>query len=95
MEIGASLRQIRRDKNLSQVLVCKKLKISQTYLSQIEKGTKEPSGEMFRKICKFYKVPHQMVVWQSLREEDIQKAKRSIFKQLSPAINDLIAEALK
>jgi XRE family transcriptional regulator, regulator of sulfur utilization len=95
MEIGATLRQIRRDKNLSQVTVCKRVKISQTYLSQIEKGEKEPSGEMFRKICSFYKVPHQIVVWKSLTEDDIPKNKKGIFKQLSPAINSLIDEALK
>jgi transcriptional regulator with XRE-family HTH domain len=95
MEIGATLRQIRRDKNLSQVTVCKRMKISQTYLSQIEKGAKEPSGEMMRKICRFYKVPAQVVVWRSLTEKDISPKKISAFRQLKPAVDNLIDEVLK
>lgn len=95
MNIGETLKKLRQDRGLTQEDVINKLGISQTYLSQLERDRKEPSGEMLRKICKLYKVAPQIVVWQSLQEKDIQKNKLAIFKELKPAVDDLIAELLK
>ena len=38
ISLGAKLRQVRKDKGLSQVEVCSKLKMDKTYLSAIENG---------------------------------------------------------
>jgi transcriptional regulator with XRE-family HTH domain len=95
MKVGEILKTIRKDKKLSQMVVCGKVGVSQTWLSQIESDTKEPSPEMLRKICKYYKVPPQVVVWKSIEEKDIPKDKREIFNQLSPVVNGLIAAFFK
>ncbi len=93
MEIGTTLREVRKSKKLTQVKVCGKINISQTFLSQIE-GGKEPSPTMLRKLCKFYKIPYQVVIWKSLTEKDIQKDKKELFNQLHPIMNKLIDEIL-
>ncbi len=92
MEVGEILKSIRNDKKLTQTEVCKKVKITQTFLSQVEAGKKAASPEMFKRLCKFYGIPHQVVIWKSLSEKDVPKEKRGLFKQLSPAIDSLINE---
>lgn len=95
MDLGNALRNIRRRKNKTQVEVTEKLKISQTYLSQIENNEKEPSAEMLRKICKYYKVPVVIVMWMATEESDVDKSKKQIFNQLGPAITSLVNEVIK
>ena len=92
MKIGETLREIRKSKELTQDEVCGKLKISQTFLSQIEGSKKEPSGKMLRALCKFYKVPYQVVIWQSIEEKDIQKNKLPMFRAAVPVMDALIKE---
>jgi len=95
MQIGETLKQLRKDRGETQIAVQNKVGITQTYLSQIESGKKEPSPDVFRKLCKYYKVPTQIVAWQSLEEKDIQGKKKPIYKKLKPIIDKLISELLK
>jgi transcriptional regulator with XRE-family HTH domain len=95
MKLGETLRDLRNEKGLTQVQACKKLKISQTYLSQVEGGKKEPSPEMIRKFCKFYDVPGVVIAWKSTEEKDVPKNKRSAYRDLKPAIDGLIEEIMK
>lgn len=91
MQIGETLRKLRIDKGLTQNQVQKKAKITQTYLSQVENNIKEPSAEMLRKLCEYYGVPHQVVIWNSLEEKDIPKNKLRAFKRLKPFIDDFLS----
>ena len=95
MKIGESLKQIRNNRKKTQMEVCKGMKISQTYLSQVESGLKEPSSPMFRRMCRYYKVPYQLIVWQSVERKDIQKEKLPAYDLLKPSIDKLIGEILK
>lgn len=94
MKIGETLKGIRKGKGLTQKQVEEKIGITQTYLSQIESGEKEPSGVMLRKLCKYYGTPHQIVVWQSLEEKDVPKLKRKLFADLKPAVDGLISQII-
>jgi transcriptional regulator with XRE-family HTH domain len=95
MDLGRALREIRRKKDKTQVDVTGKLKISQTYLSQIENGTKEPSAQMLRKLCKYYKVPVVIVMWMATETHDVEKKKQLAFNQIGPALTSLVNEILK
>lgn len=96
MNIGKALKRIRTDKEMTQVEVCKKIRMSQTYLSQLEKGNKKnPSKKVVEKLCKIYEVPIVAAVWMGTEEADIAPKKKSIYKQLKPAIDDLVSEFLK
>lgn len=95
MNLGQALRKIRVQKEMTQTAVCKKAKLSQTYLSQVEKGYKEPRKETVKKLCKVYGVPPIVLAWMATEESDVQKSKLAMFKQLKPAMDGLISEFLK
>lgn len=96
MKIGAALKQVRVGKNLTQVEVCKKTGLTQTYLSQIETGGKKnPSSTVVAKLCKVYGVPVSVVVVLATEEKDIPKNRLKLYRQLSPVLNDLVAQLLK
>lgn len=95
MDIGNILKEIRLSKKLTQVAVSKKIKLSQTSLSQIEGNVTQPSKTNFRKLCKLYGVPYQVVVWKSITIKDIPPKNRELFNKLSPIMDTLISEILK
>jgi len=92
MKIGQVLKQARKDLGKTQVEVCAATGISQTYLSQLEADIKEPSAEMLRKICKYYKLPVAIVVFKATEEKDVDRKKVGAFRTLKPAIDALIEE---
>jgi transcriptional regulator with XRE-family HTH domain len=92
MNISKGLKDVRTKKNLTQLQVSKKTKISQPHLSQLEGGSKQPTKKTIEKLCKFYEVPYAVLVWMSIDEKDVKNEKRGIYKDLSPAINGLINE---
>jgi transcriptional regulator with XRE-family HTH domain len=94
MDLGTTLRDIRRSKNFSQMEAKQKLKISQTYLSQIETNKKSPSDSILSRICKVYKTPLAVIIWQSMEEKDIDKKKHQAYKTIKPAVDNLFKELL-
>ncbi|HEX7834599.1 MAG TPA: helix-turn-helix transcriptional regulator [Pseudolysinimonas sp.] len=50
--IGAALRRIRLDRELTLRTVADSARISMPYLSEIERGRKEPSSEILEVICR-------------------------------------------
>jgi transcriptional regulator with XRE-family HTH domain len=95
MSTGTALKVIREHRKKTQTDVSRRLKVSQTYLSQIETEKREPSTEMLRKLCKYYKVPPIVVHWMAVEEKDVEKRKQPIFRELKPAIDDLIQALIK
>ena len=91
----ALLKEAREAKGLTQVQVCKKAKISQTFLSQVESGGKNPSPAMLKKICKVYGVPSQIVAYKSIEEKDVRPEMIDVFRKLHPPMLELINEFFK
>lgn len=90
MNIGTALLKARKDTGLKQNEVAVRTGLSQTYMSQIEGGTKIPSIEVIEKLAKEYKIPFPIMMWHSLTEKDVQKSKLSEFRKLKPFIDNLI-----
>lgn len=59
--IGKELRIIRVTRGLRQGVVCKELKISQAYLSQIENGTRFPSMKVLKKLTERYDAKFKII----------------------------------
>lgn len=95
MRLGPVLRELRERRGKTQMDVVKRLKISQTYLSQVETGKKNPSQEMLRKLGGLYKLPASIILYLATEEEDVQKRKQPIFRELKPTIDSMIEELLK
>lgn len=95
MNISLALKKVRFEKDLQQQVVAKKAKISQTYLSQIEGGTKQPRKAIVERLCKVYGIPYIVLAWYGVEESDIKKDKLHVYKMLKPAMDGLVEQLLK
>lgn len=94
MNVGAGIKKIRLEKELSQGELATLAKIAQTTLSQIEKGKRKPSEKNLQKICEALKVPEQVIYLYSFEDVDIPERKRDLFNKLFPPFQDLIKQVL-
>lgn len=93
MNLGQTIKGLRKRRGKNQTQFAFECDITQTYLSQIESGKKEPSLPMLRKIANHLDVPLPALVCLSLEVEDIPKEKRLVGKVvLKPAIDSFINE---
>lgn len=90
MKIGESIRTIRKSIAMSQVELCNKTGISQTYLSLIERDKRKPSTEVLETISKAFDIPLPILFWFSLERNDISEHKREHYDFLKPSIDQLI-----
>lgn len=96
MNYGYALKSIREELKITQGVAAKKAKVSQTYLSQIENGSKKsPSKAIIAKLAKVYKIPPVLIMYRAVEESDVPKDKKALFAPLNPIINSLISEVLK
>ncbi len=91
MEVGRAIRQLRRSqKGLNQSQFAKEIGITQTYLSQIEAGKKNPSIEILGAIGHHLEIPFPILFWFCLTIDDIQESKKEHFKFIKPSIDAMI-----
>lgn len=91
MNYGLIIKKLRKEKyNENQVDFAKRIGITQSYLSSIEKGNKKPSIELLERIGIISEIPVAVLLWNSVTENDISHEKRDIFKSTKPSIDSLI-----
>lgn len=94
MNIGETLRGLRKKKGLTQVEVAKKLKMTQAHVSKIENGDNQPNADTLTKMCALYGLPPQVALYMSMSEADVPKGKRKLFRELKPVIDDMIEQLI-
>ncbi|MBW9266723.1 MAG: helix-turn-helix domain-containing protein [Candidatus Thiodiazotropha sp. (ex. Lucinisca nassula)] len=72
--INRALRLLRTYHRFSQVSLAKKLGISNSYLSEIESGSKHPSYDLLEKYASVFKMPISTIM---LFSESVQNGKKS------------------
>ncbi|MCO5263992.1 MAG: helix-turn-helix domain-containing protein [Lentimicrobium sp.] len=92
MDLGNQIKNIRKQKGLTQNEFASLCGITQTYLSQIESNSKEPNLSTLRVISEELNVPLPILFFQSMTDEDVQPRKREAFKIISPSIKSLVNE---
>jgi transcriptional regulator with XRE-family HTH domain len=90
MNIGISIRKIRKEKELTQKEFAKIIGITQTYLSQIETGDKTPTIGVLEAMSTKVKTPLPIIFWMGIEEKDIEKNKRDQFNFLKPTVDEMI-----
>ncbi len=90
MNIGATIKRIRKGLGMKQGVMAKSISVTQGYLSKVEKGQKTPSLEVLREISKSLGYPLPILMYKSLEESDIIPEKREYFKLIKPAIDSFI-----
>lgn len=94
MNIGIAIRSIRKERTpqLNQSDFAKLIGISQTYLSQIETGSKIPNISVLEIISKEFEIPLPIIFWLAISEDDISEHKREYFRFLKPTVDSMINE---
>jgi len=96
MDIGQALYTARKDyTKMNQSELAKRLGLSQTYLSQIENGWKEPSMTVLNQYEKVCGIPLSVILWFGLNEDMVDKKKQRLYRELKPVIDNLINQVFK
>ena len=92
MQIGRAIKELRQERGLKQNEFAERCGLSQSYLSHIEKGTKEPTLNMLKQISSALDIPMPILVFMSMESEDVSESKRQAFELLEPSIKGLISD---
>jgi transcriptional regulator with XRE-family HTH domain len=92
MNLGNTIKDLRKHKGFTQDEFAGKCDITQTYLSQIENDQREPNLSTLKEISKQLDIPLPILFFLSLDEEDIKPQKRKAFKTIGPAVRSLVNE---
>lgn len=79
---------------MNQSELAERCSITQTSLSQIERGNKNPSQKTLDKICKELEVPVSLLYVLGMTEEDVPMCRRAIYRQLFPSMMSLMKELI-
>lgn len=90
MNLGLAVKTLRKNKGLTQGNFCEIVGITQSYLSQVENGNKEPSIDVVKKIADALGTPMPVLFWFTLTEEDVDDSKVEVFKLLKPSVDSLV-----
>ena len=91
MNIGKAIIQLRVNKlRQSQMFFSKQIGITQSYLSQIENGKKQPSTELLQKMATLLKTPLPILFWFAINENDVEESKIEHYRFIKPIIDKMI-----
>ena len=90
MNLGNAVKELRKKRGLTQGDFCKQIGITQSYLSQVENGNKEPSVDVIKKIAVALSTPVPVLFWFTLTEDDVDESKVEVFKLLKPSVDSLV-----
>lgn len=92
MSIGKTISVLRKEKKIKQIELAEITGISQTYLSQIEKGVKVPTIEILEKISLALGIPYAILSFLSIDKNDIAEDKKEAYNRFEPVISSIIKE---
>ena len=91
MNYAKTIKDLRINRmNEKQSTFASNIEITQTRLSHIENGKKEPTGYELQDIADHVKIPYQVLFFMCYSETDISPEKREAFKILKPTIDEMI-----
>jgi transcriptional regulator with XRE-family HTH domain len=94
MNVGKTIKELRKQKSLSQEELAKLANITQAALSQIENG-KRPGIETLKQISQGLQVPESLIYAQSIEREDVPESKQALYDQLFPVIQQMVVQIAK
>lgn len=90
MEIGTVIKEIRKQKGISQKELAKKCGISVNALCQIEGNNTFPQQSTIRNICASLDISPAYLLFFSLGDEEIPSEKRLVFNTLRKAMKEVL-----
>ena len=92
MDLGITIKNIRKQKKLTQGEFASLCNISPTYLSQIENNLKEPALSVLKTMSVNLEIPLPVLFFLSLTDDDIQPSKKTAYEIMGPAIKSMVNE---
>ena len=92
MDLGITIKNIRKQKGQTQTEFASACGITQTYLSQIESNQREPNLSTLKLISNQLNIPLPILFFLSLNKDDVQQNKREAFEIISPSVKSLVNE---
>jgi XRE family transcriptional regulator, regulator of sulfur utilization len=92
MNIGSVIKNIRKQKGLTQSEFASRCEITQTYLSLIESNRKEPNLSTLKTIGEKLEIPLPILFFLSMTSDDVAPHKRDAFEIVSPSVKSLVHE---
>ncbi|HWO57145.1 MAG TPA: helix-turn-helix transcriptional regulator [bacterium] len=86
MDVGLLVRMLREAERLSQQTLAKRLGVSRTYLSQIERGARDPGFALLKKLSKELRIPLPLLVLQDTESEN-----QEVIAELRAILGTLLA----
>lgn len=90
--IGTAIRRVRINLGLNQQDIGEKCGISQTSISQIEKGHKTPTTNNLKKICEVLNVHECYLRLLCVEISDVPEVRRQTYTTLTPAMKTIIEQ---
>lgn len=90
MDLGQTIKSIRKQKGLKQNQFAELCKITQAYLSQIENNLKEPNLSTLKVISDKLETPLPILFFLSLDNKDVKPEKAEAFKMIAPSVKSLV-----
>lgn len=94
MKIGSTIQQLREKRGLNQGQLADKLKISQTYLSQIESNKRVPNINLLERISSTIKAPLPFLLLLSMDIQDVPEEKKAHFILIEPLLKKFVEELI-
>jgi len=90
MDLGETIKSIRKRKGIRQNTFAEHCEITQAYLSQIENNLKEPNLSTLKKIADKLSVPLPILFFLSMNEDDVASDKKEVYTMIAPSVQSLI-----
>ncbi len=90
MDLGQTIKSIRKQKGLKQNQFAELCEITQAYLSQIENNLKEPNLSTLKVISDKLETPLPILFFLSLDNKDVKPEKAKAFEMIAPSVKSLV-----
>lgn len=90
MNLGESIKLLRKRNGLNQSQLAESCDITVTYLSLIENGKKEPTLSLLKTIANNLQVPLPILLFSALTEDDIPEPRKEFFSVIKPSIDSML-----
>lgn len=84
MKLGAAIKDARKRAGLKQGELAAHVDLTQSYLSQIESGKREPHLSKLKRIAEVLEIPMPVLFLFSMEVEDVSPDRREAYRRLYP-----------
>jgi transcriptional regulator with XRE-family HTH domain len=90
MNVGQVIKTLRLKRKIRQQELAEATKMSQSYLSLVEKGEREPGFELINEIARVLKVPPYLILFMACKEFNNSSRFKKPLKNITAAIDDIL-----